>query len=71
MDPRKGGEHYSSQMHFLFFEGLVKLYPDGSIKLAQAESYEMSEDNLKITFRLKDTIWSDNTPVTAYDFEQS
>ncbi|PWU14079.1 MAG: hypothetical protein C5B45_05000, partial [Chlamydiae bacterium] len=71
MDPRKGGEQYSSQMHFLFFEGLVKLYPDGSTKLAQAESYEMSEDNLKITFRLKDTTWSDNTPVTAYDFEQS
>lgn len=71
MDPRKGGEQYSSQMHFLFFEGLVKLYPDGSIKLAQAESYELSEDNLQITFRLRDTVWSDNTPVTAYDFEQS
>ncbi|WP_215216765.1 MULTISPECIES: peptide ABC transporter substrate-binding protein [Candidatus Rhabdochlamydia] len=71
MDPRKGGEQYSSQMHFLFFEGLVKLYPDGSIKLAQAESYELSEDNLQITFHLRDTVWSNNTPVTAYDFEQS
>ena len=48
MDPRKGGERYSSQMHSLFFEGLVKLYPDGSIKLAQAESCELSEDNLQI-----------------------
>ena len=71
MDPRKGGEHYSSQMHFLLFEGLVKLYPDRSIKLAQAESYEVSEDNLVYTFHLKDTIWSNNDPVTAYDFEQS
>ena len=71
MDPRKGGERYSSQMHSLFFEGLVKLYPDGSIKLAQAEFYELSEDNLQITFFLRDTVWSDNTPVTAYDFEQS
>ena len=71
MDPRKGGEHYSSQMHFLFFEGLVKLYPDRSIKLAQAKSYDVSEDNLIYTFHLRDTVWSNNTPVTAYDFEQS
>lgn len=71
MDPRKGGEHYSSQMHFLFFEGLVKLYPDRSIKLAQAKSYDVSEDNLIYTFHLRDTVWSNNTPVTAYDFEYS
>ena len=71
MDPRKGGDVFSSQMHFLFFEGLVKRYPDSSIQLAQAESYEISKDNLIYTFHLRDTIWSDNTPVTAYDFEQS
>ena len=52
MDPRKGEERFSSQMHFLLFEGLVKLYPDGSIKLAQAESYEISEDKLNIIFYL-------------------
>lgn len=71
MDPRKGADTASAQMHFLFFEGLVKLYPDQSIQLAQAESYEISEDNLTYTFRLRDTVWSDNSPVTAYDFEQS
>lgn len=71
MDPRKGADRFSSQMHFLFFEGLIKLYPDNSVKLAQAESYEVSEDNLVYTFRLRDTVWSDNTPVTAYDFEQT
>lgn len=71
MDPRKGGDWYSSQMHSLFFEGLIKLYPNQCFKLAQAESYEVSEDNLIYTFRLRDTVWSNNTPVTAYDFEQS
>ncbi|MGB7128832.1 MAG: peptide ABC transporter substrate-binding protein [Candidatus Rhabdochlamydia sp.] len=71
MDPRKGGDWYSSQMHSLFFEGLVKLYPNQCFKLAQAESYEVSEDNLIYTFHLRDTVWSNNTPVTAYDFEQS
>ncbi len=71
MDPRKGGDWYSSQMHSLFFEGLVKIYPNQCFKLAQAESYEVSEDNLIYTFHLRDTVWSNNTPVTAYDFEQS
>ena len=59
------------QMHFLFFEGLVKAYPDQSVKLAQAKSYEVSEDKLTYTFHLRDTVWSNNTPVTAYDFEQT
>ncbi|MGB7129068.1 MAG: peptide ABC transporter substrate-binding protein [Candidatus Rhabdochlamydia sp.] len=71
MDPRKGGELLSAQMQFLFFEGLVKMYPDQSMKLAQAKSYEVSEDKLTYTFHLRDTVWSNNTPVTAYDFEQS
>ncbi|WP_215216896.1 MULTISPECIES: peptide ABC transporter substrate-binding protein [Candidatus Rhabdochlamydia] len=71
MDPRKGVDRYSMQMHFLFFEGLVKAYPDQSMKLAQAKSYEVSEDKLTYTFHLRDTVWSNNTPVTAYDFEQT
>lgn len=49
----------------------MKLYPDNSVKLAQAESYEVSENHLKYTFHLRDTFWSDKTPITAYDFEQS
>lgn len=71
MDPRKGGDIYSSQMHFLLFEGLFTLALDGSIQLAQAKSYEVSEDKLIYTFHLKNTFWSNNTPVTAYDFERS
>jgi oligopeptide transport system substrate-binding protein len=71
MDPRKGGDIYSSQMHFLLFEGLLTLSADRSIQLAQAKSYEISEDKLTYTFHLRDTVWSNNTPVTAYDFEQS
>lgn len=71
LDPRKLTDIFSSQMLFLLFEGLVKRYPDGSIKMAQAKSYEISEDNLTYTFHLRDAFWSNNTPVTAYDFEQT
>jgi oligopeptide transport system substrate-binding protein len=70
-DPRKAGDVFSSQMVFLLFEGLVKRYPDGSIKLAQAKSYQISDDKLTYTFTLGDNYWSNGKPVTAYDFEQS
>ncbi|WP_220017625.1 peptide ABC transporter substrate-binding protein [Candidatus Rhabdochlamydia oedothoracis] len=70
-DPRKAGDVFSAQMIFLLFEGLVKRYPDGSIKLAQAKSYTVSDDKLTYTFTLGDNLWSNGKPVTAYDFEQS
>lgn len=42
----------SSVTRILFNHVIKNIFtnPDGSIKLAQAESYELSEDNLQITF---------------------
>lgn len=71
LDPRKGNDLIASQLHFMLFEGLLKLNPDLTLSPAQAKSYDVSEDNKTYTFHLRGTTWSNGTPVTAYDFEKS
>lgn len=50
------------------FEGLMREI-DGELQFAMAKSYEISDDQLFYTFKLRDALWSDGKPVTAYDFE--
>ncbi len=71
LDPRKVGDVVSTSLQFLLYEGLTRLNPDHTTSLAQAESMEISENGKLYTFHLRACKWSDGSPITAYDYEQS
>jgi oligopeptide transport system substrate-binding protein len=50
------------------FTGLTRMSPDLKPEPALAESWQFNADNTQLTFKLKDTKWSDGQPVTAKDF---
>lgn len=49
-------------------DGLMGLNAEGEITEAIAESYEVSEDGLTHTFKLRDAKWANGDAVTANDF---
>ena len=54
------------------FEGLMTLDENAQPVYGQAESYEISEDQLTYTFHLRDGLkWSDGSDLTASDFVYS
>lgn len=59
---------YDRRVGELVFSSLLTLDADDNIISALAESYEVSEDNLKITFKLRSNVtWHDGKPFTAKD----
>ena len=59
---------YDRRVGELVFSSLLTLDADDNIIPALAESYEVSEDNLKITFKLRSNVtWHDGEPFTAKD----
>ncbi|PIS01190.1 MAG: hypothetical protein COT84_03785 [Chlamydiae bacterium CG10_big_fil_rev_8_21_14_0_10_35_9] len=70
-DPRKTGHFVDSTMSFKLFAGLSSIRKDGSVGPGLAKSYEVNKDRTVYTFHLRDAVWSDSTPITAYDFEKS
>jgi oligopeptide transport system substrate-binding protein len=69
LDPRIGGDVISGEVLRLLFEGLTRFSPKGNIENAVAESIEISPDKRHYTFKLRNSLWNDGTPVSAYDFE--
>lgn len=63
------GTHESIILDHIY-EGLMKRDENGNIVEGMAESYEISEDGLTYTFKIRpDAKWSNGDPVTARDFE--
>ncbi|MDR2079364.1 MAG: peptide ABC transporter substrate-binding protein [Treponema sp.] len=51
--------------------GLHYLDANDVLQLGLAESFTRSPDGLTLTYKLRDTRWSDGSPVTAHDFVYS
>lgn len=67
LDPQLANSIPSATVCYHIFDGLMR-NDNGEIKEAAAESYEISEDGLTYTFKLRETYWSDGVKVKAEDF---
>lgn len=69
MDISDMGAADTGSMYSLLVDSLVRLKEDGTIENAAAESYDVSDDGLVYTFKIRDMKWSNGDPLTANDFE--
>ncbi|MEO1040457.1 MAG: peptide ABC transporter substrate-binding protein [Pseudomonadota bacterium] len=69
LDPHKASGTWENNIIGDMFIGLFTENAAGEPVLGMAESYEVAEDGLSWTFTLREALWSDGEPVTAYDFE--
>ena len=53
------------------YECLTRIDEQGVVQLAGAQSVEVSPDQLRYTFTLRDNKWSDGTPVIAEHYEKA
>jgi oligopeptide transport system substrate-binding protein len=53
------------------FEPLTRINAEGEVELAGAKSVEVSSDQLRYTFTLRQNFWSDGTLVTAQQYESA
>lgn len=68
IDPALATDSSSSAVIINTLEGLT-VKKDGEVAPGVAESWEVSEDGLTYTFKLRQSTWSNGEPVTAGDFE--
>lgn len=68
LDPQEGNSMPAGNISMLCYEGLTRVSA-GKVAPGAAESWDISEDGLTYTFHLRDSKWSNGTPVTAHDFE--
>jgi oligopeptide transport system substrate-binding protein len=71
LDPRMGPDAISAGITYNLFIGLTYTGKNGDTELGLAHSFQVSEDQKTYTFFLKHSKWSDGSPLTAFDFEQT
>lgn len=71
LDPRKTRDLTTATVIHMLYEGLMRLNEEGMPTLAMAEDVNISEDQKTYTFKIRKSSWSNGTPVTAADFEQT
>ncbi len=69
LDPRIGTDRTSGIVIKMLYEGLMRIDPSDKPAYAVAEHVEISPDQKHYTFTLRKSMWTNGTPVTAYDFE--
>ena len=67
----RGHDVNADHVKNLLFEGLMRKDKNGDPQLAIAHKVDLSEDQKKYTFHLRDCHWNDGVEVSAYDFEYS
>jgi oligopeptide transport system substrate-binding protein len=68
-DPGIATDTTSAAITRATFDGLTRIGEDGVPHESVAEKIDVSPDQMKYTFHLRDTKWSNGDPVTAHDFE--
>ena len=69
-NPLLADSKYDDAVDAVVYSSLLKLDKNQNVEPDLAESYKVSDDNLKITFKLKkDLKWSDGQKLTAKDVE--
>lgn len=71
LDPRKVRDLGSVTTLHLLYEGLMRTELEGILTPTLAQEITLSEDKTVYTFHLRESKWTDGSPVTAYDFEQT
>jgi len=70
LDPTLNGASDGGDVINQTFEGLIR-EKSGVVYPGIAKTWEVSEDGLTVTFKLRKSEWSDGTPLTANDFVYS
>lgn len=71
LDPRQARDLLTYTFIQLLYEGLTRLNAQGQPTLALAERIDISPDQKTYLFTLSESQWSDGTPLTAKDFEET